>query len=170
MTLDLIASRKESELGGSSGILSPGEWAVYSEPERIEELLSWLRTKGHRELHLKSQLLKFRYYLENGMKKRNADLTAHLRENFDAVRRSSRASKTDSNGAGGQQGRLGYMSWKTPWTRASRNVTAQMSLNLDVKSKRVITVFSVTEPCVRDFPCVSALVAMLEPCISLSSS
>ncbi|KAJ1018114.1 hypothetical protein NDA16_004981 [Ustilago loliicola] len=114
ITASLISTRKESELGGEHGILNPGEWAVYTEPERVEELLSWLRTKGHRELHLKNQLLKFKWYIENGMRKRNNDINAHLlkaaagADGFDAVRRSARA-KTDS---AGQMGRLTCMAWK----------------------------------------------------------
>ncbi|SPO32699.1 related to ITC1 - subunit of Isw2 chromatin remodelling complex [Ustilago trichophora] len=115
ITATLLSSRKHTELGGEAGILHPGEWAVYSEPERVEELLSWLRIKGHRENHLKQQLIKFRYYLEMGMKKRNADLTLHVRENFDPVRRSARASKGDH---GGQGGRLTYMMWKNALDKA----------------------------------------------------
>ncbi|CCF49285.1 hypothetical protein NDA14_004619 [Ustilago hordei] len=118
ITPSLISSRKESELGGERGILQPGEWGVYSEPERIEELLSWLRTKGHRELHLKNQLLKFKYYMENGMRKRNNDINAHLLRGGgmaeDVVRRSSRASKSDSSSTG----RLAYMSWKNTLDKA----------------------------------------------------
>lgn len=114
ITPELISSRKESELGGEQGTLNPGEWGVYTEPERIEELLSWLRTKGHRELHLKNQLLKFKWYMENGMRKRNNDINAHLIRSGgvgeDSVRRSARA-KTDAAG-GVAAARLAYMGWK----------------------------------------------------------
>ena len=113
VTTELVISRKEAELGGEPGTLAPGEWGVYAEPERVEELLAWLRPKGQREHALKQQLVKFRTYLEGGMKKRNADLTAHLRENFDAVRRSSRAKQDSAN-----QARLGYMLWKNTLDRS----------------------------------------------------
>ncbi|CDR99010.1 hypothetical protein [Sporisorium scitamineum] len=108
ITASLITTRKSAELGGDQGTLQPGEWAVYSDPERIEQLFAWLRPKGHREHHLKQQLSKLKWYIESGMKKRNADLTAHLRDNFaDAVRRSARSSKVDNSTNG-----LAYMAWK----------------------------------------------------------
>ena len=110
VTMSLITSRKAVELGGEAGTLAPGEWAVYTDAERIEQLLAWLRTKGQREHHLKSQLLKFRSYLEAGINKRNLDLTAHLRENFDALRRSARARSDPATP--GAHARLGYMAWK----------------------------------------------------------
>ncbi|CBQ69776.1 related to ITC1-subunit of Isw2 chromatin remodelling complex [Sporisorium reilianum SRZ2] len=108
ITASLITTRKAAELGGDEGTLQPGEWAVYSEPERIEQLFAWLRPKGHREHQLKQQLSKLKWYIESGMKKRNADLTAHLRDNFaDAVRRSARSSKPEASTSG-----LAYMAWK----------------------------------------------------------
>ncbi|EST08685.1 DDT domain protein [Kalmanozyma brasiliensis GHG001] len=107
VTLDLITSRKESELT-PSGTLAESEWAVYSDPNEIEQLFAWLRPKGHREHALKRELTKFKGYIENGMRKRQADLTAHLKDNFsDAVRRSARSSKDPTLNA-----RLGYMTWK----------------------------------------------------------
>ncbi|TKY90357.1 hypothetical protein EX895_000355 [Sporisorium graminicola] len=114
ITASLVTTRKAAELGGDEGTLLPGEWASYSEPERIEQLFAWLRPKGHREHQLKQQLAKLKWYIENGMKKRNADLTAHLRDNFaDAVRRSARATKGESSASG-----LAYMSWKNTLDRA----------------------------------------------------
>lgn len=106
LTAERLEERKEAELG-QGGVLAPGEWAVYTEPERVQELLAWLRPKGHREHALKQHLLKFRTHLEGGMKKRNADLGANLKDAFDAVRRSARAAKSDANSA-----RLAYMTWK----------------------------------------------------------
>ncbi|SNX87594.1 related to ITC1 - subunit of Isw2 chromatin remodelling complex [Melanopsichium pennsylvanicum] len=118
ITRELIESRKAIELGGEAGILQPGEWGVYSEPERIEELISWLRTKGYREHALKAQLIKFRFHLESGMKKRNHDLNANLRESFDSVRRSSRSTKLDGNAvSAGGQGRFSYLAWKNTLDR-----------------------------------------------------
>ncbi|PWY97840.1 hypothetical protein BCV70DRAFT_46508 [Testicularia cyperi] len=108
ITAELVSSRKTSELGGDPGILHPGEWAVYTEPDQVEELIAWLRTKGQRENNLKSSLLKFRSHLTAGMRKRNQDITASLRDQFDAVRRSSR-SKSDSTHS---STRLSYLAWK----------------------------------------------------------
>ncbi|KAJ9475362.1 Imitation switch two complex protein 1 [Pseudozyma hubeiensis] len=109
ITASLVATRRTSELGGPDGTLDPNEWAVYSDAERIEQFYAWLRPKGHREHHLKQQLGRLKWYIENGMRKRNADLTSHLRDLPDAVRRSARAGK--ENG-GVSAARLGYMAWK----------------------------------------------------------
>ena len=82
------------------GILKPDEWAVYTEPEQIEELMAWLRAKGNREQALRSQMNRFRYYIGPGMQKRNHDLAGGWKDNVE-TRRSNRSK--DGLGAGARQ-------------------------------------------------------------------
>lgn len=71
------------------GLLKPDEWAVYTEPEQIDELMAWLRAKGNREYALRSQLTRFRQYLIPGMHKRVHDLAGGWKDNVE-TRRSNR--------------------------------------------------------------------------------
>lgn len=66
----LLSKRREEEQG-AEGVLEPDQWAVYTNPEDIEELISWLRAKGHRENVLRQQITKFRSYIGPGIAKRN---------------------------------------------------------------------------------------------------
>lgn len=116
ISAELIATRRAAELGGPDGTLLPNEWAVYSDPERVEQFYAWLRPKGHREHQLKQQLGRLKHYIETGMKKRNADLTAHLKDLPDAVRRSARSVK--DHAAANATTRLGYMAWKNSLEKA----------------------------------------------------
>ncbi|EPQ28067.1 uncharacterized protein PFL1_04394 [Pseudozyma flocculosa PF-1] len=100
-----LDARKAEEIG-PEGDLAVDEWGVYTETEQIDELLSWLRVKGHRENHLKSQLLKFRFYIQGGLRKRNADLQGGWRDQLE-TRRSSR-SKSENAGSR----RASYMAWR----------------------------------------------------------
>lgn len=84
-----------------------GEWNVYTKPEQIEELIAWLRIKGVRENALKAQLLKYRDYIEGGMRKRNDDIALGWREPVVETRRSARARTEQS-----AQMRLPYMTWR----------------------------------------------------------
>lgn len=45
---------------------------------QIDGLIAWLRNKGRRELALRNELLKFRNYIEPGMRKRQADRASEL--------------------------------------------------------------------------------------------
>ncbi|KAN0063952.1 hypothetical protein ACQY0O_003558 [Thecaphora frezii] len=102
---DEVEARRRDEVG-DEGSLEVDEWGVYTEPEQIDELLSWLRVKGHRENHLKSQLLKFRHYIQGGLRKRNADVHGGWRDQLE-TRRSSRS----KNEAAANR-RASYMAWK----------------------------------------------------------
>lgn len=88
------------------GLLQSDEWAVYSEPEQIDELTSWLRAKGNRENALRIQLARFRPYLQAGMRRRLHDLAGGWRDNFE-TRRSARAKTEASNTM-----RLPYMMYR----------------------------------------------------------
>ncbi|WFD32685.1 dolichyl-P-Glc:Glc1Man9GlcNAc2-PP-dolichol alpha-1,3-glucosyltransferase [Malassezia sp. CBS 17886] len=102
---DALRQRERGERQGDA--LAPGRWAVYTEPEQVEELIAWLRTKGTRENALKAQLLKYREYIEGGMRKRKDDIALGWREHVVETRRSSRVRTEQSS-----QTRLPYMTWR----------------------------------------------------------
>lgn len=88
------------------GMLKSDEWAVFTEPEQIDELTAWLRAKGNRENALRIQLARFRPYLQPGMRRRLHDLAGGWRDNFE-TRRSARAKTEASNAM-----RLPYMMYR----------------------------------------------------------
>ncbi|WFD34868.1 dolichyl-P-Glc:Glc1Man9GlcNAc2-PP-dolichol alpha-1,3-glucosyltransferase [Malassezia cuniculi] len=100
-----LSKRRDAE--EPDGALRCGEWGVYSEPEQIEQLIAWLRTKGVRENALKSQLLKYRDYIEGGMRRRMDDIALGFREPAMETRRSSRVRSEQSS-----QMRMPYMQWR----------------------------------------------------------
>ncbi|CEH18856.1 Chromatin remodeling complex WSTF-ISWI, large subunit (contains heterochromatin localization, PHD and BROMO domains) [Ceraceosorus bombacis] len=102
----LLMKRREEEQG-AEGVLAPNEWAVYTSADDVEELISWLRAKGHREGALRQQITKFRSYIGPGIAKRNHDLAGGWRENFVETRRSGRAKVEQSHMA-----RQPYMLYK----------------------------------------------------------
>ncbi|CAE6480790.1 unnamed protein product [Rhizoctonia solani] len=59
---------------GEEYMLEPGEWAMYAEPEQIEEFIAWLNPKGTRELHLKNTLAKWGEPLMAAVGKRSSTL------------------------------------------------------------------------------------------------
>jgi len=67
---DIDARRLEEE--GPEGILRPSDWAVYTELDELDAFVSWLNTKGHRELALKTALTKWWTHITAGMRKRMA--------------------------------------------------------------------------------------------------
>ncbi|PWN27366.1 hypothetical protein BDZ90DRAFT_279725 [Jaminaea rosea] len=67
-----MLKRRQEEHGEC--ILEHDEWAVYDDPEQVEQLIAWLRNKGNRENAFKRQLATFRGYLGPGMQKRLEDL------------------------------------------------------------------------------------------------
>ncbi|KAF9056339.1 chromatin remodeling complex protein [Panaeolus papilionaceus] len=83
---DIDARRREEE--GEEGMLSSGEWAVYSELEELDAFVSWLNPKGHRELALKTALTKWWTHITGGMRKRIADINSNAK--LPDARRSSR--------------------------------------------------------------------------------
>jgi len=78
---------------------------------QIEQLIAWLRTKGVREHALKGQLLKYRDYIEGGMRKRMDDIALGWREPVE-TRRSARARTEQSS-----QLRLPYMTWRNAYAK-----------------------------------------------------
>ncbi|CAE7191906.1 unnamed protein product [Rhizoctonia solani] len=53
-----VRARRVAE-EGEEYMLEPGEWAMYAEPEQIDDFIAWLNPKGTRELHLKNALAKW---------------------------------------------------------------------------------------------------------------
>jgi bromodomain adjacent to zinc finger domain protein 1A len=101
---DIEERRKEEE--GEDGILESHEWAVYSEPEEMDEFITWLNSRGNRELALKTALTKWWPHIAPGIRKRQADLQAHTKQP-ETNRRSSRM----KNGSGHDISREPYMLW-----------------------------------------------------------
>ncbi|KAI9020042.1 ATP-utilizing chromatin assembly and remodelling N-terminal-domain-containing protein [Phycomyces nitens] len=54
--------------------LTSSWWRYYSEPEEIQQLMSWLNPKGSREYKLKNELLKQQAYIIESMQKRTQAL------------------------------------------------------------------------------------------------
>jgi bromodomain adjacent to zinc finger domain protein 1A len=65
---DVKKRRLEEE--GEEGILGVNEWAAYSDPEQVEELVAWLNTKGIRENALKNSVAKWMAHITHGIRKR----------------------------------------------------------------------------------------------------
>ncbi|KAJ7071328.1 hypothetical protein C8F01DRAFT_1077473 [Mycena amicta] len=100
---DILERRKEEE--GIEGMLTAGDWAVYSDVEELDEFLAWLNPKGQRELALKGVLNKWWPHITNGLRRRAADLNANAR--LPEARRSTRTKTT----AGYDISREPYMMW-----------------------------------------------------------
>lgn len=71
-SIKAMIKRRQEEHGEC--ILDHDEWAVYDDPEQVEQLTAWLRNKGNRENAFKRQLATFKGYLGPGMQKRLEDL------------------------------------------------------------------------------------------------
>ena len=65
---DVKKRRLEEE--GEEGMLGVNEWAVYSDPDQVEELVAWLNTKGIRENALKNNMAKWMPHITPGIRKR----------------------------------------------------------------------------------------------------
>ncbi|KAJ7293282.1 chromatin remodeling complex protein [Mycena rebaudengoi] len=78
--------RKEEE--GVEGMLGPGDWAVYSDQEELDEFMAWLNPKGHREIALKTVLTKWWPHITSGLRRRVADVNVNAR--LPEARRSTR--------------------------------------------------------------------------------
>jgi bromodomain adjacent to zinc finger domain protein 1A len=80
-----VETRRQEEEG--EGLLAPGEWAVYTEPEevgkclsldygvadhtpQVDEFVAWFNPKGVRELALKNAFAKWWNHIAPGMRKR----------------------------------------------------------------------------------------------------
>ena len=74
---DVKKRRLEEE--GVDGMLDVNEWAVYSEPEQVEELVAWLNTKGIRENALKNNITKWMSHITSGIRKRLSVCTYFVR-------------------------------------------------------------------------------------------
>ncbi|PFH54635.1 hypothetical protein AMATHDRAFT_134914 [Amanita thiersii Skay4041] len=95
--------RREEE--GAEGMLEPGDWAVYSELEELDEFFSWLNPKGHREIALKTALTKWWAHITAGMRKRISDL------NINAKLPDARRSTRTKSGNAYDITREPYMMW-----------------------------------------------------------
>lgn len=103
-----LENRRKEELG-LDGSLNPNEWAVYSEPEDIDALMAWFRTKGVREHALRQHLQRFRWYLQEGMQKRNHNLIGGWKDNVE-TRRSNRTKDNAAN-------RQPYMNYRNSFAK-----------------------------------------------------
>jgi hypothetical protein len=65
---DVQKRRLEEE--GEEGMLGVNEWAAYSDPDQVEELVAWLNTKGIRENALKNSVAKWMTHITHGIRKR----------------------------------------------------------------------------------------------------
>ncbi|KAH7345348.1 hypothetical protein B0J17DRAFT_37477 [Rhizoctonia solani] len=90
---------------GEEYMLEPGEWAMYAEPEQIDEFIAWLNPKGTRELHLKNTLAKWGEPLMAAVGKRSSELSGGSRGQGNETRRSSRVK------AGAGDTRESYLTW-----------------------------------------------------------
>ncbi|KAJ6574807.1 chromatin remodeling complex protein [Mycena capillaripes] len=95
--------RKEEE--GIEGMLGPGDWAVYSDQEELDEFIAWLNPKGHREVALKSVLTKWWPHITSGLRRRVADVNVNAR--LPEARRSTRTKAAAVNDIS----REPYMTW-----------------------------------------------------------
>ncbi|QRV90698.1 imitation switch two complex protein [Ceratobasidium sp. AG-Ba] len=107
----VVRARRAVEEGDGC-MLEPGEWAMYSEPEQIEEFIAWLNPKGTRELHLKNALAKWGEPLMAAVGKRSADISGIARGQGGETRRSSRV-----KAGAGDALRDSYLSWTNKRTR-----------------------------------------------------
>ncbi|KAK7058808.1 hypothetical protein VNI00_001432 [Paramarasmius palmivorus] len=98
---DITARRQEEE--GVEGMLGPGDWAVYSDIEELDEFVAWLNPKGHRELALKTALGKWWIHITAGIRRRLADVNANTKQ--PEARRSTRTK------ANYDVSREPYMTW-----------------------------------------------------------
>ncbi|ESK98367.1 ddt domain protein [Moniliophthora roreri MCA 2997] len=98
---DIEARRQEEE--GVEGMLGPGDWAVYSDIEELDEFVAWLNPKGHRELALKTALGKWWIHITAGIRRRLADVNANTKQ--PEARRSTRTK------ANYDVSREPYMTW-----------------------------------------------------------
>ncbi|KAF8342653.1 ATP-utilizing chromatin assembly and remodelling N-terminal-domain-containing protein [Cantharellus anzutake] len=101
---DSFIRKRHEEEDGPDGTLKTGTWAYYSEPHQVEEFIGWLNPKGHRELALKNQLLKWSDHTTSGMRKRTSDISSR------PERRSTRGRNTAAAGTSDVSREL-YMTW-----------------------------------------------------------
>ncbi|KAJ4489433.1 ATP-utilizing chromatin assembly and remodelling N-terminal-domain-containing protein [Lentinula edodes] len=73
---------------GQEGMLGPGDWAVYSDMDELEQFIAWLNPKGHREIALKQALSKWWIHISAGIRRRMQDLNVHAK--LPEARRSAR--------------------------------------------------------------------------------
>ena len=76
---DSDVKKRRLEEEGADGMLDVNEWADYSEPEQVEELVAWLNTKGIRENALKNNTAKWMSHITSGIRKRLTVRTCFVR-------------------------------------------------------------------------------------------
>ncbi|GAA99661.1 uncharacterized protein L969DRAFT_48254 [Mixia osmundae IAM 14324] len=78
-----IKSRRQREEG--EALLETGIWGYYQQEDEFDALLSWLNSKGNRELYLKQQLTKWKHCILGGAEKRlNVRRRAYVASDADA--------------------------------------------------------------------------------------
>ncbi|KAF8310996.1 hypothetical protein DL93DRAFT_2083951 [Clavulina sp. PMI_390] len=80
-----VVEARQREEDGPDGSLAPGAWGMYSEPQEIEELLTWFNGKGIRENQLKNFITKWLDHLMAGVKRRQALCAAALESSASAA-------------------------------------------------------------------------------------
>jgi hypothetical protein len=122
-----VVSARQNDEEAPHGPLAPGAWAVYSDPQEIEDLVAWLNVKGQRELSLKNVVTKWMDHIVGGMKRRqlvslgqhelviqigSAVLTALLQDiSSRPERRSTRGTKSASLFGNPETLREAYLGW-----------------------------------------------------------
>lgn len=64
-----VPERKKRE-EGSTSLYTAHHWGFYSEPEELEELLTWLDPRGYNELRLRKEIVAFKDKIVQGMENR----------------------------------------------------------------------------------------------------
>ncbi|KAJ4486334.1 chromatin remodeling complex protein [Lentinula aciculospora] len=85
---DVPVETRRLEEEGQEGMLGPGDWAVYSDMEELDEFIAWLNPKGQREIALKQALSKWWIHISAGIRRRLQDLNMHAK--LPEARRSAR--------------------------------------------------------------------------------
>ncbi|CEP18139.1 hypothetical protein [Parasitella parasitica] len=86
-----------------------GWWKYYSEPEEIEQLLSWLNPKGFREQKLKTELLKQQPNIIESFKKRAAALVKEENSPEEPATLPKRSTRAKSSAAKINKEHAGYL-------------------------------------------------------------
>ncbi|KAI8458660.1 hypothetical protein BY996DRAFT_6410754 [Phakopsora pachyrhizi] len=83
----------EDEAEVKKWVLSVDEWGIYDQEEQIEGLMSWLNSKGNREMNLKQNLKDWKEYILDGIRGCKRD----RQEEHDGSRLSSSSNQDGKN-------------------------------------------------------------------------
>ncbi|GAA6039320.1 hypothetical protein JCM8097_003265, partial [Rhodosporidiobolus ruineniae] len=92
-------------------VLGVNEWAYYEDEDEIENLLTWLNSKGTRELALKTAISKWRGFILAGARKRQHDAAHPELPRYDQPEKSGRRS---SRAKHEPELLNDYMGWRNP--------------------------------------------------------